>query len=529
MKVSILYDFFSWFVLQRKYSVYKKELCTIITFVKKYDYLCKHSYISVIVHTDHKLLTYFLKFNLHEKIYEHWVDKLHRLNLSIVYISDHRNKVADELSRTLFNSDDCLNDRKVQKMTIKLMKQSSHWVWRDEKEEFEELLTKLTLDERLEIIEQSTISDMFIFDLNIMTITSENVFWKQTYKHFVWFKNIYRFLIDSTSVSLAKVMRSFMNYWMIDEVLWIHYKDQYLSCVLEVKVRSLLLKAHDQADHWVKTDTLARLWELCYWLNQSEDVEKYIADCLKCACHESATRLQLLNSVKISFSFQLLDMNFIDSLTATKTENKYIFNVICYFSKKVVSFATFSVNASDVIESLKKIFTWFWRSYIIYCDRRQHFDNSMIRNFLNFKDVFISYSSSDFLKSTDMMKIFNKLLKNVFRKSFKNVDWNQTLNRVTKFINFRVISYLEISSIDIIINSIQKITSTSSTLLMLSERNIFDWVAELCLSVSHIKKIRRYIWFRSDSHDYVRTLSQKWWKDMIYKYDWDISSVYYQL
>ncbi len=46
----------------------------------------------------------------------------------------------------------------------------------------------------------------------------------------------------------------------------------------------------------------------------------------------------------------------------------------------------------------------------------------MIRDFLNFKDVFISYSSSDFLKSIDMMKIFNKLLKNVLRKSFKNVD-----------------------------------------------------------------------------------------------------------
>ncbi len=66
---------------------------------------------------------------------------------------------------------------------------------------------------------------MFIFDLNIMTITSENIFWEQTYKHFVWFENIYRFLTDSTSVSLAKVMRSFMNYQVINEVLWIHYKD----------------------------------------------------------------------------------------------------------------------------------------------------------------------------------------------------------------------------------------------------------------------------------------------------------------
>jgi len=62
-------------------------------------------------------------------------------------------------------------------------------------------------------------------------------------------------------------------------------------CVFKTKVRSLLLEAHNQADHWVKTDTLARLQELCYWFNQSEDVKKYIADYLKCAHHESATRL----------------------------------------------------------------------------------------------------------------------------------------------------------------------------------------------------------------------------------------------
>ena len=114
VKMFILYDFFLWFVLQQKYSVYKKELCAIITFVKKYNYLCKHFYISVMIHTDHKLLTYFLKFDLHEKIYEHWVDKLHRLNVFIVYISNHWNKVVNELSRTLFNSDDCLNNKKVQ-------------------------------------------------------------------------------------------------------------------------------------------------------------------------------------------------------------------------------------------------------------------------------------------------------------------------------------------------------------------------------------------------------------------------------
>ena len=161
---------------------------------------------------------------------------------------------------------------------------------------------------------------------------------------------------------------------------------------------------------------------MCYWFNQFENVEKYIADCLKYAHHESATRLQLLNSMKVLFSFQLLNMNFIDLLTETKANNKYIFNVICYFSKKIVSFATFLINAFNVVESLRKIFIWFQRFYVIYCDWEQHFDNLIVRVFLSFKSISISYSSSDFSRSIDMIEIFNKLLENVLRKSYKNVD-----------------------------------------------------------------------------------------------------------
>jgi len=60
--------------------------------------------------------------------------------------------------------------------------------------------------------------------------------------------------------------------------------------------------------------------------------------------------------MKLSFSFQFLNMNFINSLIETKADNKYIFNMICYFNKKIIFFATSSINASDVVEFLRKIF-----------------------------------------------------------------------------------------------------------------------------------------------------------------------------
>ncbi len=344
-----------------------------------------------------------------------------------------------------------------------------------------------------------------MFTLEIV-VDEENA-WIKVYQNLDWFSKIYKILTKNSISIFALQIKKVFNYWIFNNVLWIYWRELYLFCILKSKILMILREAHDDNDHWAKIETLVRLKDLCYWLNQSQNVEKYIADCLKCAHHESATRSQLLNSMKVLFSFQFLNMNFINSLIETKADNKYIFNMICYFNKKIIFFATSSINASDVVEFLRKIFIWFCKSYVIYCDRRQHFNNFIVRNFLNFEDISISYSSSDFSRSTDIIEIFNKLLKNVLRKSFENVDWNQTLNWVTKFINFRVINYLKMSSIDIIIDSIQKITSTSSTLLMLFEWNIFNWIVELCLSVFHIKKIRRYIWFKSDFHNYVRALS----------------------
>ena len=70
-KVSIVYDSFAFNKTQRKYSIYKKKLCVIVKFAVKYDYLCKHSNNTTIIHIDHRSLTHFLFSNSHEEIYDH--------------------------------------------------------------------------------------------------------------------------------------------------------------------------------------------------------------------------------------------------------------------------------------------------------------------------------------------------------------------------------------------------------------------------------------------------------------------------
>lgn len=94
VEVPIVYDSFPWNPTQRKYPTNKKELCSIVTFTKKHDYLWKHPYLPTVVHTNHKPLTHFLTTDAHEGIYGHWADRLRHLNVLIKYIPGHRNKVA---------------------------------------------------------------------------------------------------------------------------------------------------------------------------------------------------------------------------------------------------------------------------------------------------------------------------------------------------------------------------------------------------------------------------------------------------
>ena len=71
VKMFIFYNNFNLSALRCRYFIYKRELYAIVIFVIKYDYLCKHFYRSVIVHTNHRSLIHFFNLNVYESLYEH--------------------------------------------------------------------------------------------------------------------------------------------------------------------------------------------------------------------------------------------------------------------------------------------------------------------------------------------------------------------------------------------------------------------------------------------------------------------------
>ena len=73
-------------------------------------------------------------------------------------------------------------------------------------------------------------------------------------------------------------------------------------------------------------------------------------------------------------------------------------------------------DASNVIRCIRKIIQRYRKFVEIYYDHDQHFDNEELREFLKLKSIKITYNLSKASKSTDMIKVRNKLLQNVMRK-----------------------------------------------------------------------------------------------------------------
>ena len=487
VEVPLLYDSFPFGPTQRKYPIYKRELCAIVTFCRKYDYVCKHPFKPAVVHTNHKLITRFLDSNLYEGIYGNWADHLRRLNIIIQYIPEPRNKVAYGLSRTLFDLR-CSDSAAVSKVKHELNDKSPIWIWKDGKDGFDSFLATLNHSEQLEVIDKGTLYGVSVFSLEVVAnicpleaigdveepldpAQIDTQTWIACYQNSDWFGEVYRFLTDALGAltPTAQLLQKAFNHRIVQHVLWIFRRGSYLPCVPEGKILSLLEEAYDNSGHWGKAGTVAHL-RGCYWPNQSQDIERYIAGCLECAKHGPATRFQFLNPVMVTYPFQLLGMDFVGPLKTTREGNTHILNLVCYFSRFDILSATKAANVEDVILCLRRTFMTYRKPFTIYCDRGQHFFNDELKEFLHLEGINITFSSSGSSKSTGMIKANNKLLEAVLRKDSSQTDleWDQRFPKAGSSVNSRTIEHLGISSTSILFGQAQEVTANASTLHALS-------------------------------------------------------------
>jgi hypothetical protein len=391
-------------------------------------------------------------------------------------------------------------------------REESKWIWKDEKEEYKNFLTTLELAQKRKILEHETLKESSVFT-QVLTATVEetsiNFSWDDAYRAFIWFEIIYRIWTENSCYSISLKSEEFahvMKYRVKNEILWKYHRSLYLSCISESKILEMLRAAHDERDHWRKQATLTKIRELVYWSSQSTDVKKYIRECIQCALHDSAIKSQLLQSVRVQRSFQLIEFDFIESLSTIKRESIYIFHVIDYLTRFFMTFSIKTTNAEDVIKSLNQVFFKYVKSSIIYYDREQHFKNFKVKSFLNVLEISIEFSSSDASQSIEMIEVENKLLKNILRKS-QIENWEIILSKVIYNLNARTIHHLDSSSASILMSVFSNISMIDS---FLRDKSIVNSLMTDVLNfVKHKKIMYEFLNFRSQLHDIIRIRSNR--------------------
>ena len=432
--------------------------------------------------------------------------------------------MIDELFKTVFLNENCIVDLIVKRTFVIFMKKKTKWIWKNEKKNYQKFLNCFQSDQATEMINHDTFDEKNVFQIFSVEMnsfsqnSSQNQnqnqnhsisSWNAAYKKSDWFEITYRILIDMNSECFLNARKFFkiMNYRIDSKnVFWKNHNLIYLFCISERKVLFTLKTVHDNDEHWTKQSILTKFRELIYWFTMSVDVKRYIQKCIQCIFHESVQKFQFLHSIRVKKSFQLIDFDFIESFSVIKRECCHVFHVMNYLFRFFIIFFTMTANVENVISVLKKKFILYIKLESIYCDRKQHFENFKIKFFFSELNISITFNFSKFHQNTDMIEIENRFLKNIFRKfRFNNQNWKKILFKFICNFNVRIIFHLKSFSFIILLKIASESFLIDFILRYVDFVFIMTWAIQMKNSNEHKKAVRKFIFFKNQFHDVIKT------------------------
>ena len=215
----------------------------------------------------------------------------------------------------------------------------------------------------------------------------------------------------------------------------------------------LILDAHNVGHEGI-FKTYNRLKRDYYWVNMALDVKYIVTTCKRCQLFKPQTFNSLTEDIPTepALPFVRVGLDIIGPLPNTKLGNQYLLVLVDYFTKWVEAEPTATIESSDVMRFLLKVFSRHGIPQILVTDNGPQFFSDKTKAFLDMYGVYVHYGAVYHPESNGMVENRNKEIGKYLRiLCNKNVqEWDKVLpsalwalrtckNETTKYSSFELL------------------------------------------------------------------------------------------
>lgn len=233
------------------------------------------------------------------------------------------------------------------------------------------------------------------------------------------------------------------------------YAFDWKQCVPTSKRADILVKEHDEAFHVGYEKTVAKIKERFYWPRMAAEIKKYVMNCETCKRikHSTISVVPEMGNQRITTKpFQILTIDYIQSLPRSAKGNAHLLVLMDVFSKYCLLVPVRKIGASSVCEILEQF--WFRRlsvpQYLI-SDNATTFQSKEFQQLLNKYEIqhWASARHRSQANPTERLnRTINAMIRSYVRENQRLWDTrisevefvlNNTVHATTKYTPYRVI------------------------------------------------------------------------------------------
>ena len=332
------------------YSVYDKELLSIIECLKHWRHLLISPVSPTTIHTDHRNLLYFTVARNLKPRHARWAEFLSEFPFTIEFVSGASNPVADALSRPP-ERDHTLSKKK------------------------ENALVVLPLDK--EPLDKEPNHSLASFSL--LSITKKD--WPEDVAYFlhndVW--------PDGLSEEELEFLNDELKNFTVKNDKLYRVNNKELKLYRPRDQREGIIKTyHEYLGHLATNSIIDLIERRSWWPNLKGDLKDYISRCPQCQLskHSSTVSAPLRPVPSVALPFERWGLDFVQNLPKTKSGNCHIITAIDYATRWIVAKAVKEMTQETVIQFLyENILINYGSPYEIITDRGKQFLADAVKEF----------------------------------------------------------------------------------------------------------------------------------------------------